>query len=84
MKKKYFPVNLEITNMPALVIGGGNIAYRKLLTLWKFGAIPDIITPEILPAMEDFITKNNLKITRRKYRSGRPGHDCVARDDVPR
>jgi precorrin-2 dehydrogenase/sirohydrochlorin ferrochelatase len=70
MKKKYLPVNLDITNMPALVIGGGNIAYRKLLTLWKFGAAPDIITPTLLPAMEDFIAKNSIKLTRRKYQSG--------------
>jgi precorrin-2 dehydrogenase/sirohydrochlorin ferrochelatase len=70
MKKRYLPVNLDITNMPSLVIGGGNIAYRKLLTLWKFGAVPDIISPELLPAMEDYIAKNGLKITRRKYQSG--------------
>jgi len=74
MKKKYLPVNLDISNMPALVIGGGNIAYRKLLTLWKFGAVPDIIAPEIIPAMQVYIDKHKLKLTKRKYTGGDVKH----------
>ncbi len=70
MKKRYFPINLDITNLPALVIGGGKIAYRKLLTLWKYGSSATVISPGLIPAMQDFIAKNNLKYIQRKYQSG--------------
>jgi precorrin-2 dehydrogenase / sirohydrochlorin ferrochelatase len=70
MKKKYLPININIADMPSLVIGGGKIAYRKLLTLWKFGSTPDIISPELIPAMQAFVDKHNLKLTKRKYLGG--------------
>mgnify|MGYP006286319865 CR=1 FL=1 len=67
MDKKYLPVNLDITQFKSLVIGGGKIAYRKALTLLKYGSSPAILSPEVIEPMEELIKKHNLIFINRKY-----------------
>ena len=46
-KKTYLPVNLDITNKKILIIGGGNIATQKLLTLLMFTDKITVLAREI-------------------------------------
>ncbi len=43
----FFPVSIDINEKKCLVIGGGNLAYRKIQTLLHYGAKIDVITEEI-------------------------------------
>ncbi len=47
MENNFFPVFINLKGKRCLVIGAGNIAYRKIKTLMKYGAEVTVITREI-------------------------------------
>lgn len=71
MKKKYFPIFIEIESYPALVIGGGKVAARKVGNLLEFGATDiTVVSPVICPEMKSLISQNRLKYIEKKYKRG--------------
>lgn len=52
-KKSFFPLFIDLTNKNCLVVGGGNIAARKVRTLVEYGARVVVIAPSILPEILD-------------------------------
>ena len=51
---QYYPLFLDIRDKPVLLIGGGNIAYEKVLNLLKAGAKITIVSPDLLPPLARF------------------------------
>lgn len=43
----YFPMFIELQDAPCLVLGGGAIAYHKVMVLRDFGAFVTVIAPNI-------------------------------------
>ncbi len=70
MKMKYYPVFLKLNNKKAVVIGGGKVAERKVLTLLKAGAAVKVISPKITKALENLKNKRALTHIKRTYRTG--------------
>ncbi len=68
MKKRWFPIYVDISQKPVLVVGGGNIAKRKLLYLLDYQADIVCIAPEILPEINELAGKGLVKIIKREYR----------------
>ncbi|MGC8748663.1 MAG: precorrin-2 dehydrogenase/sirohydrochlorin ferrochelatase family protein [Candidatus Kapaibacteriota bacterium] len=66
----YFPVFVDLSKFKPLVIGGGEVATRKVKNLLEFGANPKIIAPELTQELEEIIVKHNLEFHRRKYQKG--------------
>ncbi len=48
----YFPMFIELEKKNCLVIGGGNIAYRKVKVLQDFGAQVIVAAPNIMPEIK--------------------------------
>lgn len=48
---EYYPINLNLKGMKCLVIGGGEVALRKINTLKKTGAKITVISPKINTAI---------------------------------
>lgn len=44
---KYYPMMLNIENKECVIIGGGDIAYRKILELIEYGASITLVSPSI-------------------------------------
>lgn len=44
----FFPLFINLKNKKVLVIGAGKVAYRKVETLLKYGALVSVITREIV------------------------------------
>lgn len=44
---KYFPIFLQLENKPCLVVGGGDIAYRKVELLRRANAAVTVVAPEL-------------------------------------
>ena len=61
-----FPVNLNLVGRPALVVGGGRIAYRKVQQLLAAGGDVTVLAPQII---EEF---NDVPVTllHREYATG--------------
>ena len=45
----HYPVSLDLTDRRCVVIGGGAVAERKVLTLLDFGAAVTVAAPELTP-----------------------------------
>lgn len=62
---KYLPVFLKLTDLPCLVVGGGEVAFRKVRSLLRSGAKVTVLAPELHSALEALVL--NQKIS---YRPG--------------
>lgn len=57
---KFYPVNINIENKKCVVVGGGKIAYDKIVGLLEAGAQIDVIAPKICPQLENLSDKVNI------------------------
>ncbi len=69
MTVKYYPVCLDIRNRPCLVVGGGAVGTRKVLTLLECGARVTVVSPAPTPQLEDLAREERIRLKRRPYRS---------------
>ncbi|MCF6156245.1 MAG: bifunctional precorrin-2 dehydrogenase/sirohydrochlorin ferrochelatase [Candidatus Brocadia sp.] len=49
---KYYPVFLNIQDKRCVVVGGGNVAWRKVCSLKDAGAKVTVVSPEFCPELE--------------------------------
>ncbi|MFC2035236.1 bifunctional precorrin-2 dehydrogenase/sirohydrochlorin ferrochelatase [Chloroflexota bacterium] len=63
----YYPVSLNLNGRKCLVVGGGQVALRKVLSLLHHGAIIQLISPELCPELEDMAKKNEITVVAREY-----------------
>ena len=57
---KYFPFYIDLKKKSVLLIGGGEVAERKLDLLIKAKANVTLISPETTPYILDIAEKNNI------------------------
>lgn len=67
---KYYPVFLNLKGKNAVVIGGGKVAERKVLTLLKAGAIVKVISPDVTDNLNRLKKKGLLTHLKRHFRDG--------------
>lgn len=48
----YFPLFIDLSGVPVLVVGGGNIAARRVQVMLDFGADVTVVAPDILPQIQ--------------------------------
>jgi uroporphyrin-III C-methyltransferase / precorrin-2 dehydrogenase / sirohydrochlorin ferrochelatase len=62
----YLPAFLSITDQPCLIVGGGDVAYRKLALLLQAGGKVTVLAPETGPGVDEWGKSGRITI-RRKY-----------------
>jgi len=65
-----YPVTLGLSGRPVLVVGGGEVAERKIEGLLAEGARLTVISPEVRPAIEEWAGKGALQLRRRCHQAG--------------
>ena len=50
---KYYPVNLDLRERRCVVVGGGQVAERKTLSLLEAGALVTVVSPSLTPKLTD-------------------------------
>lgn len=63
----YFPVFIELQDVPCLVLGGGSIARRKVMVLRDFGALVTVIAPDI---QDSILETDGVECIYREYNVG--------------
>ena len=63
----FFPILINLRKHPCLVIGGGNVALRKVTTLLNFKTKVTVIAPNICKPLKDLSKKNKIKIIQKSY-----------------
>ncbi|MCX5858805.1 MAG: bifunctional precorrin-2 dehydrogenase/sirohydrochlorin ferrochelatase [Proteobacteria bacterium] len=66
----YYPINLNCVNRPCLVVGGGEVAERKVRGLLAAGARVRVISPGLSPVLESLARDGKITVERRPYRQG--------------
>ncbi|MCC7092259.1 MAG: uroporphyrinogen-III C-methyltransferase [Nitrosomonas sp.] len=56
----FLPIFLNIRNKPCLVVGGGEVAIRKIYLLLQAGAHVTVISPKLDPLLNDFVANGKI------------------------
>ena len=57
----YYPIFLQLEGMTALVVGGGNVARRKVETLLEFGASISIVSKKLTIELKRLIDNDSVR-----------------------
>ena len=58
----YFPMFVDLTNQPCLVVGGGTVAYRKVRTLLDFDAAVVVVAEEICDSIVELAAQADNRV----------------------
>jgi siroheme synthase-like protein len=73
MKKasqEFYPMSLKIRGKRCVVVGGGQVARRKVRGLLEYGASVEVISPEPCPELNKLVETGEIKVLRRRYQPG--------------
>jgi siroheme synthase-like protein len=65
-----YPVVLDLTDRPCVVIGGGLVAQSKVQGLLEAGARVTMVSQEITPTLEEWVVAGRVSWVARPYRGG--------------
>ena len=57
---KYYPVYLDLRERPCIVVGGGQVAERKVLSLLEAGARVTVVSPSLTPELQSLFSSNRI------------------------
>jgi precorrin-2 dehydrogenase len=66
----YLPIFLDVTGKPCVVVGGGEIAERKVHSLLEHAALVTVISPSVGPRLNALVDSGAITWHRRRWRSG--------------
>lgn len=67
---KYYPVSLAVSGSKCVVVGGGEVAARKIATLLECGAQVEVISPALAPELHRLHDQGVLRWRERPYQAG--------------
>jgi precorrin-2 dehydrogenase/sirohydrochlorin ferrochelatase len=83
---RYYSAYLDLTGKKAIVVGGGSVAERKILSLLKAGADVKVISPYLTKRLEREKGKGRIQHACRHYKKGdlRSAFLVIAATNSPR
>jgi uroporphyrin-III C-methyltransferase/precorrin-2 dehydrogenase/sirohydrochlorin ferrochelatase len=63
----YFPVFFDLTGQKVLIVGGGEVALRKISMLERTGALITVVAPDIAPELMALAAAGTLKLSIREF-----------------
>ncbi len=66
-KAGFYPILINLQKFKCIVVGGGKVAHRKVLSLLKFGADITVISPKIIKPILELAKHNSIKIINKVY-----------------
>ena len=67
---KYYPVFLDLSDQPCLVVGGGPVAEGKVAGLLAAGACVTVVSPAVTARLAGWAAEGRLLHLAREYRAG--------------
>lgn len=67
---RYYPVFLNLRGRRCIVVGGGNVAERKVRALLRAQADVRVVSPELTARLAQLATAGAIQVVRRRYRKG--------------
>jgi precorrin-2 dehydrogenase/sirohydrochlorin ferrochelatase len=66
----YIPIFLDVTGRDCVVVGGGEVAVRKVESLLEAGARVTVVSPRLSPPLEAFVARGLVTHIARDYERG--------------
>ncbi|BBG03161.1 MULTISPECIES: uroporphyrinogen-III C-methyltransferase [Pseudonocardia] len=63
-------VGLDLSGRRVVVVGGGQVAQRRVARLIAVGALVEVVSPEVTPAVEGMVSAGEITWTARRYAEG--------------
>ena len=63
----YFPMFFDLTALKVLVVGGGEVALRKVALLERSGASITLVAPEVLPELQERAAAGKIILATREF-----------------
>ncbi|MGQ9569304.1 MAG: precorrin-2 dehydrogenase/sirohydrochlorin ferrochelatase family protein [Thermodesulfovibrionales bacterium] len=70
MRPETYPAFLNLQDKHVLIVGGGRVAERKVLSLLKSGANVTVISPQITKRLEREVKRGKIRHIPRIYKNG--------------
>jgi precorrin-2 dehydrogenase/sirohydrochlorin ferrochelatase len=67
---RYYPIFLDLRGRPCVVVGGGEVAERKVSALLRAAAQVRVISPELTARLARLAAQKKISVARRHYRKG--------------
>ena len=67
MASKYMPINISLEDCRVLVVGGGDVALRKIDNLLNYNSDITVVSPEVTDKIDYYATSGKIKLEKRKY-----------------
>lgn len=64
---QYYPIFMNLSAQPVLVVGGGVVALRKVQTLILHGALVRIVSPRLVPELRELIDEKTCSWVEKDY-----------------
>lgn len=66
---RYYPIYLDIKNRHCLVVGGGSVGTRKVMTLLECGAAVAVVSPAITRQLRELANNDVITLTQRPFQN---------------
>ncbi|MEL7564141.1 MAG: bifunctional precorrin-2 dehydrogenase/sirohydrochlorin ferrochelatase [Dehalobacterium sp.] len=66
----YYPLLVDLSKIKCLIIGGGEVALRKILSLKEAGADITLISPRIIAPLLKIVEDGEIKFIKKIYQKG--------------
>lgn len=66
-KSGFYPILISLDKLPCLVVGGGDVAERKVLSLMQFKGDVTVISPRVSKLINDLSDKGKIKLIKQRY-----------------
>ncbi len=66
----YVPIFLDVTGRRCLVVGGGEVAARKVVSLLDAGAEVTVVSPSLVDELRDLARERRIRYLNRAYEAG--------------
>jgi siroheme synthase-like protein len=67
MPNEYLPIGLSLKKKPCLIVGGGNVALRKIEIMLEYDSQLTIIAPKLEDKIEYYAERKVIKVEKREY-----------------
>lgn len=74
---KLYPINLDVAGKRCVVVGGGEVALRKIRSLLEAGALVRVIAPEVCAGVEEFFRRDEIFLMREKFSPDMLGDEVI-------
>jgi uroporphyrin-III C-methyltransferase / precorrin-2 dehydrogenase / sirohydrochlorin ferrochelatase len=64
---QYFPAFFDLTAQKVLIVGGGEVALRKLALLTRSGAKVTVVAPQMLPEFSEQAADGKIRVVLREF-----------------